>query len=187
MPATLVRKGLVSLMLLALVASAGCIEFERVITLNKDLSGTAKFRMTMNMEPMARIAAAMEHSMSGKPGDPTEDEVQAAIKKMTDEAAAKNTQADQKPTVGELPEGFKLLDLTQKMDGLKMTISATIGFTDVRKLGKQVPRKDVRQAEDVKTRAVASTASRGLQSLSDSGAGFNPSVVEPAVIRPVFV
>ena len=134
MPTTLVRKGLISLMMLALVASTGCIEFERAITLNKDLSGTAKFRMTMNMEPVARIAAAMEHSMSGKPGDATEEEVQAAIKKMSDEVAAKDKQADQKPTVGELPEGFKLLDLTQKMDGLKMTISATIGFKDVRKL-----------------------------------------------------
>jgi len=117
----------------AVVASTGCIEFERVITLNKDLSGTAKFRMTMNMEVMARFAAQMEHGMSGKAGDVTEAEIQDAIKKMKDDMAGQ-PQPDPKTIAPTLPEGFTLVDISQKLDGLKMTVSATIGFKDIRKL-----------------------------------------------------
>jgi len=130
----LLRLALFGCLFTAVVASTGCIEFERVITLNKDLSGKAKFRMTMNMEPMARFAASMEHSMSGKPGDVTEAEVQEAIKKMKDESAAKTQQKPTAADIGKLPDGFTVEDIQQQMDGLKMTVSVTIGFKDVRKL-----------------------------------------------------
>ena len=119
----LLRFALLGVLLASLGASTGCIEFERVISLNKDLSGKAKFRMTMNMEPMARIAAAMEHSMSGKPGAVTEEEVQAAIKKMKEEGATKNEKPPTAADLGKLPEGFTVEDITQKIDGLKMTVS----------------------------------------------------------------
>jgi hypothetical protein len=130
----LLRFVLFGVLLASLGASTGCIEFERVISLNKDLSGKAKFRMTMNMEPMARIMAAMEHGMSGKPGDVTEEEVQAAIKKMKDETATKDQKPPTPADIGKLPDGFTVEDIAQKFDGLKMTISVTIGFKDVRKL-----------------------------------------------------
>src|SRR5262245_53081563 len=134
MPIKLVRTFLFVTLLGAVLATTGCIEFERAITLNKDLSGKAKFRMTMNMEPMARIAAAMEHSMTGKPGAVTEEEVQAAIKKMKEESASKNEKPPTAADLGKLPDGFTVEDISQKIDGLKMTVSVTIGFKDVRKL-----------------------------------------------------
>lgn len=134
MPMRLARSFLFVTLLGAVLATTGCIEFERAITLNKDLSGRAKFRMTMDMEPMARIAASMEHSMTGKPGAVTEEEVQAAIKKLKEESASRNEKPPTAADIGKLPDGFTVEDIQQKLDGLKMTISVTIGFKDVRKL-----------------------------------------------------
>lgn len=130
----ILRFALFGCLVAVLTASAGCLEFERALTLNKDLSGKARFRITMNMEPMARIMAAMDHGMSGKPGDVTEEEVQAAIKKMSEDGQAKNQKPPTAADIGKLPDGFTVEDISQKFEGLKMTLSVTIGFKDVRKL-----------------------------------------------------
>ena len=129
MPTSFPRKFVAVFAFLALFASTGCIEFGRTISLNKDLSGKATFRMSMNMEPMARFAATMEKGG----GVPTEEEVQKAIKEMS-EGMAKESTADLKSQVGPLPAGFTLLDVVQKAEGLKMVISFTVGFQDIRKL-----------------------------------------------------
>jgi hypothetical protein len=134
MPITLARRLLIVPVLLALVVSSGCLEFERAITLNKNLSGKATFRMTMNMEAMARFGVQMDHQMSGKPGEVTEEEIAAAIKEMSAGMAAQQPTEDLKAKVGPLPPGFTLIDTSQKLDGLKMIVSVTIGFDDVRKL-----------------------------------------------------
>jgi hypothetical protein len=133
MPTSPARKLVAVFAFLALFASTGCIEFGRTIVLNKDLSGKATFRMTMNMEAMARVGAQMEHQMSGKTGALTEEEIAKAVKEMSSQMATQ-TPPDMKASLAKLPPGFTLIDATQKLDGLKMTINVTIGFADIRKL-----------------------------------------------------
>lgn len=121
----------------ALFLSTGCIEFERVIVLKQNLSGTASFKMTMNMEPMARFALDMERGMTGKTGEPTKEELAEATQKMIDEMKtqqAAQPPLDKKAYAATLPAGITLTDAVQKLDGLKMSVSMTLGFDDVRKL-----------------------------------------------------
>ena len=132
MPAKIARTLLFVSLLGAALASTGCIDFDRAITLNKDLSGKATFRMTVNLEPMARIVAQTERQASGKTGPITDEEIAAAKKELSSQASQQSK--DPKAEIGPLPAGFTLIDASQKMDGLKMTISATIGFDDIRKL-----------------------------------------------------
>ncbi|HEV3076962.1 MAG TPA: hypothetical protein VHB47_21245, partial [Thermoanaerobaculia bacterium] len=60
------------------VVLAGCFDVEQSVSLKRDLSGTAGFNMTVDLEPMIAFMASMQHSMEGKPGDPTPAEIEAA-------------------------------------------------------------------------------------------------------------
>ncbi|HVR08840.1 MAG TPA: hypothetical protein VMW75_12400, partial [Thermoanaerobaculia bacterium] len=62
------------------LALGGCFDVEQSVSLRRDLSGTAGFNMTVDLEPMIAFMAAMQHSMSGKAGDPTPEELEAARK-----------------------------------------------------------------------------------------------------------
>ena len=133
MVTSLLRKGGAALALAALFASTGCIEFERSITLNKDLSGKARFQMSMNIESMARMMAQMTREMSGATGAPTEAEISSAITEMKAQMA-NEPPPDKTAMAASLPAGFTLDDLVQKLEGSKMSIAVTLGFSDVRKL-----------------------------------------------------
>ena len=50
----------------ALVVSTGCFDIEQSLTLNKDLSGKAGFKMGVDMEPMVLFMAQMARGMEGK-------------------------------------------------------------------------------------------------------------------------
>src|SRR5262245_22707437 len=87
------------------LAATGCIEFERTLVINKDVSGQASFRMTMNLEPMVRFAAEMEQKSRGKTGALTEEDLAAARKEFAKDVAA-DFKKDAKPDLGTLPAGF---------------------------------------------------------------------------------
>src|SRR5258708_36934206 len=59
------------------LALAGCFDVEQSVSLRRDLSRTAGFNMTVDLEPMIAFMAGMQHSMAGKPGDPTSAEIEA--------------------------------------------------------------------------------------------------------------
>jgi hypothetical protein len=137
MPSSLPRRLAAVFAFAALFVSTGCIEFERVIVLKQDLSGTASFTMTINMEPMATFAMDMARSAGGGGAAPTEQEIADAKKGFAEGMAkqqASQPPLDKKAYAASLPAGITLIDAVQKLDGMKMKISMSLGFDDVKKL-----------------------------------------------------
>jgi hypothetical protein len=120
---------------------AGCFDVEQTISLQRDLSGKAGFRMTVDLEPMVVIMAGMQHSMSGKTGEPTPAEIEQARKEFLEQqkkdapAAKQQEHAEQKAKLEQsLPPGVKLLSSSIDEQGLKIVVRFEFGFDDVRKL-----------------------------------------------------
>ncbi len=115
----------------------GCFDIEVGVKLERDLSGTATMDMTIDMEPMAYVMAAMEKSFSGEEGAPTAEEIAAARAELLAE-----TQDEEKFDIEELrqeaeadlPEGITLVDAAQSSEGLKQNIKIILGFDDVSRL-----------------------------------------------------
>ena len=130
------------------VALAGCFDVEQSVSLKRDLSGTAGFNMTVDLEPMIAFMASMQHSMSGKPGDPTPAEIEAArrdflAKQKTEPGKKQEDLAAQKAQLAKsLPPGVELLSASVEDQGTKMTARFQFGFDDVRKLAQiKLPEK----------------------------------------------
>ena len=140
--------------LLALAAAAlllgGCFDVEQSLSLQRDLSGTAGFRMTVDLEPMIALVAGMQHSMAGKPGEPTAEEIDAARrdflarKKAEDPGKKQQEFAQQKEQLESgLPIGIKLLSATVDEQGTKLSTQLQFAFDDVAKLARiRLPEKD---------------------------------------------
>jgi hypothetical protein len=122
------------------VALAGCFDVEQSVSLRRDLSGTAGFNMTVDLEPMIVFMAGMQHSMSGKPGDPTPAEIEEArrdflAKNKTEPGKKQEDLAAQKAQLQKsLPPGVELLSSAVEDKGTKITAHFQFGFDDVRKL-----------------------------------------------------
>jgi len=130
------------------VALAGCFDVEQSVSLRRDLSGTAGFNMTVDLEPMIAFMAGMQHSMSGKPGDPTPAEIEEArrdflAKNKTDPGKKQEDLAAQKAQLQKsLPPGVELLSSAVEDKGTKITAHFQFGFDDVRKLAQiKLPEK----------------------------------------------
>lgn len=131
------------------VVLAGCFDVEQSVSLHRDLSGTATFNMTVDLEPMIAFMAGMQHSMTGKAGDPTPAEIEASrrdfLAKQKSENAGKMQQdlAAQKETLAKsLPPGVQLLSGSVDDQGTKITARFQFGFDDVHKLAQiKLPEK----------------------------------------------
>jgi hypothetical protein len=131
------------------VALLGCFDVEQSVSLRRDLSGTAGFTMTVDLEPMIAFMAGMQHSMSGKPGDPTPEEIEAARKdflekqKSDDPAKKQQDLASEKAQLEKsMPPGIKLLSSSFADQGTKVSARFQVGFDDVRKLAQiKLPEK----------------------------------------------
>lgn len=131
------------------VVLAGCFDVEQSVSLKRDLSGTAGFNMTVDLEPMIAFMASMQHSMAGKPGDPTPAEVEAARRdflakqKSEDPGKKKDELAAQKAQLAKsLPPGVELRSASVEDQGTKITARFQFGFDDVRKLAQiKLPEK----------------------------------------------
>jgi hypothetical protein len=133
----------------AAVLLAGCFDVEESVSLQRDLSGKAGFKMTVDLEPMVAFMAAMGHSMSGQPGEPTPAELEKARKdflehqkqeepaKKQEDFAAKKAELEKA-----LPPGIKLLSAAVDDQGLRVVAHFEFGFDDVRKLAQiKMPEK----------------------------------------------
>ncbi len=106
--------------LFALFAT-GCFEVEQSIELKRDLSGTANFKLGIDMEPMVMIMAKVQKEMGGDKSPLTKAEIAAAkadFKK--NEKKSTETTDPRKQAEGGLPPGVKLLDasVTEKEFGV---------------------------------------------------------------------
>lgn len=129
-----------ALVLAGLVGLVGCLEVEQGLALQKDLSGSATLDMTIDMEGMVQFVAKMQHDMMGKPGEPTEQELQAAreelLKKQEAQQAEQDAKFEERKRKMEeaLPKGVTLGGVEVRQDGLKTTVHMTFNFDHVSKL-----------------------------------------------------
>jgi hypothetical protein len=130
--------GLVSCLGLLSLLLGGCFDVEQSLVLNKDLSGTAGFTMTVNMEPMVLTMLRMQRQMAGKEGDPTATEIAQAkeefLASKKKEEPLPNPEAQKAEIEKSLPPGVKLLDGGMDDEGLKLKAHFTFGFDDIAKL-----------------------------------------------------
>jgi hypothetical protein len=132
----------------ALAAAAallsGCFDVEESVSLQRNLSGRAGFSMTVDMEPMIEFMAEMQHSMSGKTGEVTPQELAQERQQFLDkrksetgtDPAKKQKQLEEQKadTEKKLPPGVKLLSMSVDDQGLKLQVRAEFAFDDIRKL-----------------------------------------------------
>ncbi len=136
------RRSITALLAICLfVFTTGCFEIEQNIDLQKDMSGTATFKIGIDFEPMVLIMAQIGREMEGKKGPPTQaelDKAKAEFKKSSKNesasAKAEATDKERKEMEKELPKGVKLLDfkITEKEFG--MVSDFKFGFDDLKSL-----------------------------------------------------
>ena len=119
------------------VLTAGCFNIEQTLTLEKDMSGSAGFAMSVDMEPLAGFMAMLKHSMSGKQGAPSAAEIAEVRKEMlssTKKSAPTDLEKEKKELQAALPAGVRLLDAGFKEEGLKISANFRLGFDQASKL-----------------------------------------------------
>ena len=122
--------------LVAAVWNAGCLTMERSILVNKDLTGRAALKMTIDFDALVPMIIKMEHQSEGKTDPPSDIEIAAAkaqLKAMLT-SMPPNSPFDAKRISAGLPEGMTLVESTQKLDGSNFVINLVIGFQDVTKV-----------------------------------------------------
>lgn len=126
--------------------TTGCFDIEQTLNLEKDMSGKAGFTMKVDMEPMVVFMTRMQHEMSGKTGEPTQEELDATRKEMLASKKSETTNdfdKDKAELQSKLPPGVKLLDSSFKEDGLKIAANFLFGFDNVAKLSEiKFPKKE---------------------------------------------
>src|SRR6185295_9244802 len=108
---------------LHVIFATGCFEVEQSIELKKDMSGTANFKLGIDMEPMVIIMAKVQKEMGGDKSPLTKAEIAAAkadFKKKEKKSTTETAEDPRKQAEGGLPPGVKLLDVavTEKEFGV---------------------------------------------------------------------
>jgi hypothetical protein len=110
----------------------GCFEVEQSIELKRDLSGTANFKLGVDMEPMITIMAKMQKEMSGDKSPLTEADIAAAKadfrKNQKKTTTTEKTEDPRKQAEGGLPPGVKLLDVSVKEKEFGVTTNMKFAF-----------------------------------------------------------
>ena len=107
----------------------GCFEVEQSIELKRDLSGTANFKLGVDMEPMVMIMAKVQKEMSGDKSPLTKAEIAAAkadFKKNEKKSTTSEPEDPRKQAEGGLPPGVKLLDV--KVDEKEFGVVTNMKF-----------------------------------------------------------
>ena len=121
------------------LATSGCFDIEQTLTLDRSLSGTAGFRMKIDMEPMIGVMVRMQREMAGKTGEPTAEEMAKAREEFVASSKTKKQQSGDIETAkrelsGKLPAGVKLIDATMTEGDLSMAMQLVFGFDQLAKL-----------------------------------------------------
>ncbi|HEV7425238.1 MAG TPA: hypothetical protein VGQ46_02640 [Thermoanaerobaculia bacterium] len=152
--------------LFALFAT-GCFEIEQSIELKKDLSGTANFKLGIDMEPMVTIMAKAQKEMSGDKSPLTKADIDAA-KAEFKKSEKKSTTASEDPrkqAEGGLPPGVKLLDVAVQEKEFGATTTMKFAFDKLSSLVgiKLNPKKEGEAAVDPTKQSVMDSPFQGLE------------------------
>lgn len=179
-------KRLLPILLVALSFCAfSCFDIEQSLTLNKDLSGKAGFRMAIDFEPMVLIMAQMDREMSGKKGAPTKEEIAKAkadfLKSKKEESSGGDFNTERKKLNEKLPKGVRLLDADAKQQDFKMITHFIFGFDNPSALSSIEFPKEEKGGGDPTKKSVVDKPFGGL-SIKDEGRTI---VVRGAPVDPV--
>ncbi|MFZ2490714.1 MAG: hypothetical protein WA208_04435 [Thermoanaerobaculia bacterium] len=121
---------------IVLLFAVGCFEIEETIELKKDLSGTASFKIGVDMEPMIAIMAKVQKEMSGDTAALTADDIAKARAEFKKNAKkSSSTTADPRAEAEKgLPPGVKLLDATIAEREFGMTTTMKFAFENLSSL-----------------------------------------------------
>jgi cytochrome c556 len=121
--------------LFALFAT-GCFEVEQSIELKRDLSGTANFKLGVDMEPMVMIMAKVQKEMGGDKSPLTKAEIAAAKADFKKNAKKSTTESEdpRKEAEGGLPPGVKLLDVSVAEKEFGVTTNMKFAFDKISSL-----------------------------------------------------
>ena len=129
--------------LLALTAllAVGCLDVEQSMTLRKDLSGTARFSMKIDMEPMVANILEVGRAAAEAWGKPTTMDLAQARQNFLDEKKFKNAAEARADKVARrrqfeerLPQGVHLADFRLEDKGMTAGVSFQCRFDQVEAL-----------------------------------------------------
>ncbi|MEA2239226.1 MAG: hypothetical protein QOC81_3950 [Thermoanaerobaculia bacterium] len=128
-------RGILAAALFALFLT-GCFEVEQSIELKRDLSGTANFKLGIDMEPMVTIMAKVQKEMGGDKSPLTKAEIAAAKADFKKNAKKSTTESEdpRKQAEGGLPPGVKLLDVKVEEKEFGMTTNMKFAFDKISSL-----------------------------------------------------
>jgi hypothetical protein len=160
-------RGILAASLFALFAT-GCFEVEQSIELKKDLSGTANFKLGVDMEPMVMIMAKMQKEMGGDKSPLTKAELAAAkadFKKKQTKSTTTETEDPRKQAEGGLPPGVKLLDASVEEKEFGVTTNLKFAFDKLSSLVgvKLGTKKDAEGGGDPTKKSIIDTPFQGME------------------------
>ena len=115
-----------------------CFDVQQDVTINQDLSGTARIAMSVDLEPMVHMMAAMKRGFEGKEGPPTEEDLAAARKDFEEQQATEQAAQFEEQTSkikSQLPEGVRLVS-AEMTEGEKMGADFLFEFDHINELQK---------------------------------------------------
>jgi len=159
-------RGILVASLFALFAT-GCFEVEQSIELKKDLSGTANFKLGVDMEPMVTIMAKVQKEMSGDKSPLTKADIAAAKAefKKNQKKSTSTTEDPRKDAEGGLPPGVKLLDVSVSEKEFGVTTNMKFAFDKISSLVgvKLGTKKEGEGPGDPTKKSVLDTPFQGLE------------------------
>jgi len=160
------RRGILVAALFVLFGT-GCFEVEQSIELKRDLSGTANFKLGVDMEPMVMIMAKVQKEMGGDKSPLTKAEIAAAKAdfKKNAKKSTTTTEDPRKEAEGGLPPGVKLLDASVAEKEFGVTTNLKFAFDKLSslvgvKLGKK---KEGEPPADPTKKSIIDTPFQGLE------------------------
>ena len=175
-----------------LLATSGCIQIEEAVTLEKDLSGTAAFNFSVDMEPFAAFAAQFKREMEGKEGKPTQEEIDAARKEMLASQKGSVKMPTKEEIEKDMPPGVKLLESKVVDQGLKFGGNVKVAFDHFDKLKQLDMKKDAGPTDEAQAGNTEEGGPQKQQPFGDlnlkdegktlllTGKAFNPTADAPA-------
>jgi len=159
-------RGILMAALFAFFAT-GCFEVEQSIELKKDLSGTADFKLGVDMEPMITIMAKVQKEMSGDKSPLTAADIAAAKAdfKKNEKKSSTVTEDPRKEVEGGLPPGVKLLGVAVKEKEFGVTTNMRFAFDKLSSLVgvKLGAKKEGEAPADPTKKSVIDTPFQGLE------------------------
>lgn len=132
----MIRTRAILVVALFAIFATGCFEVEQSIELKRDLSGTANFKLGVDMEPMVTIMAKVQKEMSGDKSPLTAADIAAAKAdfKKNQKRTTSTTEDPRKDVEGGLPPGVKLLDVSVAEKEFGVTTNMKFAFDKISSL-----------------------------------------------------